>query len=72
MKIIKTFENKEKNHTAVALGFFDGVHLGHQKVILQAVNFKKQGRVPTDFTFFEISSGKNAERSPGLLTTNSD
>lgn len=72
MKIIKTFENKEKNPTAVALGFFDGVHLGHQKVISQAVNCKKQGLVPTVFTFLDMPSAKIKERSPVLLTTNSD
>ena len=35
----------EFNHNpelAIALGFFDGVHLGHQKVIKSAVDFAKQ------------------------------
>ena len=30
-----------KNEFAVAIGFFDGVHLGHQLVIKQAVNYAK-------------------------------
>lgn len=72
MKIIKTLENKEKNPTAVALGFFDGVHLGHQKVISQAVEAKKSGLVPTVFTFSDMPSSKIKDRSPGLLTTNSE
>ena len=37
--------------TAVALGNFDGLHLGHQKVISSAVAGKKQGLTPTVFTF---------------------
>lgn len=44
--LIPTTEN-----TAVALGYFDGVHLGHQKVLMQAVECKKQGLVPVAFTF---------------------
>lgn len=44
--LIPTTEN-----TAVALGYFDGVHLGHQKVIAQAVECKKQGLTPVVFTF---------------------
>ena len=39
------------NHTAVALGVFDGVHIGHQAVIGQAVNGIEQGLKPIVFTF---------------------
>lgn len=41
----------EKQNTAVALGFFDGLHSGHRKVISLAVNEKKNGLVPVCFTF---------------------
>ena len=37
--------------TAVALGYFDGVHLGHQKVLNNAILCKKQGLIPAVFTF---------------------
>ena len=37
--------------SAVALGSFDGLHIGHQKVISSAIAGKKQGLVPTVFTF---------------------
>ncbi len=37
--------------SAVALGNFDGLHLGHKKVISSAVEGKKQGLLPTVFTF---------------------
>lgn len=37
--------------TAVALGYFDGVHHGHRKVIELAVECKKEGLTPVVFTF---------------------
>lgn len=72
MKIIRNLENKEKNPTAVALGFFDGVHLGHRKVISGAAGQSSKGLTPTVFTFSDMPSAKIKKRSPGLLTTNSE
>lgn len=37
--------------SAVALGSFDGLHLGHRKVIASAVSAKGQGLLPTVLTF---------------------
>lgn len=37
--------------TAVALGLFDGVHLGHRKIIEFSKRFEKSGFVPAVFTF---------------------
>lgn len=37
--------------TAVAMGLFDGLHLGHQDVIHRAVDFIPQGIAPAVFTF---------------------
>jgi len=37
--------------SAVALGYFDGMHRGHQKVISTTVNLKKYFLRPTVFTF---------------------
>ncbi len=37
--------------TAVALGFFDGVHLAHRKILNGAVLSKAEGLLPTVFTF---------------------
>lgn len=43
--------NKNKN-LSLALGYFDGVHLGHQKVIKSAVNFaRKNGNKSAVITF---------------------
>lgn len=39
--------------TAVALGFFDGMHRGHQAVIKAAIDCKEQNMVPTVLTFSE-------------------
>ena len=52
-KYIPTFSEK----TAVALGFFDGFHIAHQKVISLAVN---SGYLPVVFTF---STGINCPES---------
>lgn len=48
---IKQSDFKDKN-LAVALGTFDGVHLGHQNVICEAVNLAKQNHgLSAVFTF---------------------
>lgn len=48
--MIKTFDRIPliKEPTAVALGYFDGVHLGHQLILKQAV---ESGLYPIAFTF---------------------
>ena len=35
----------EKKDLVIALGYFDGVHLAHQKVISSAVNYAKNKRL---------------------------
>lgn len=35
----------------MALGYFDGIHIGHKKVILETVKLKIQNLIPTVFTF---------------------
>lgn len=52
----------EKIKTVMALGLFDGVHLGHEKVILEAVKRAKElDCVPSVFTF-----DGNLKKSLGL------
>lgn len=59
------------NHTAVALGTFDGVHIGHQRIIAQAVELAaKNNSASVVFTFANhplevISPGQ----SPPLIVT---
>ena len=43
---------------AVALGIFDGVHLGHRKIIGKAVEYANTGLAPAAFTFNTESVGK--------------
>ena len=51
MEIFKTFEKSDAG-TAVALGYFDGVHLAHMKVINQTVAISKSMKlVPTVLCF---------------------
>ena len=42
---------KSKINTAVALGFFDGVHVAHQKIISKTVEYSKKGLKPCVLTF---------------------
>lgn len=53
MKIINGIENYPKiySQTAIALGTFDGVHLGHQKLIKQLKQAKKDDLISLIFTF---------------------
>ncbi|MGI6752335.1 MAG: bifunctional riboflavin kinase/FAD synthetase [Anaerovoracaceae bacterium] len=53
MKIFKTLEElKNTENVAVAVGNFDGVHLGHQELIRRTVTRAKEvGLVPAVFTF---------------------
>lgn len=37
---------------SIALGFFDGVHLGHKKVIKSAVDFAKQNNIKSAIITF--------------------
>ncbi|MCM1010873.1 MAG: riboflavin biosynthesis protein RibF [Fusobacterium sp.] len=53
MKIYTELNNENRN-VALALGFFDGVHLGHQVVIKSAVDFAREnGKKSAVITFKE-------------------
>lgn len=49
--------------TSVAMGFFDGLHLGHAAVIAKAVEQRGEGFLPTVFTFTMRSA--RPDRKPG-------
>lgn len=57
------------NRSALALGFFDGVHPGHQVVIKQAIDQARQiGATPAVVTFKEHPRSLTLGKSPPLLT----
>ena len=74
MKRVKLLNKTEKckKHTAVALGFFDGVHLGHRAVISEAVEYaKKDGLSSAVFTFSDSPERLLSGASKPFLTDNS-
>lgn len=66
MKIYKTLEPSQER-SAVALGSFDGLHLGHQKVISLALAGAEQGLLPTVLTFSENPKALAGSSFGGLL-----
>lgn len=53
MKIIKTLYSDFENETVVTIGTFDGVHIGHQKIIEKLVNSAKNSSLKSAIlTFF--------------------
>lgn len=59
----------KKNGRAVALGFFDGVHIAHRTLIEKAVRqARKTGAVASVFTFMAESANIKA-KSPRIYTT---
>lgn len=69
MKISDTIIKTEYD-TVVALGFFDGVHLGHRKVIQTCVDNTDNKRKSVVFTFRESPHNAMSDTKKLLLTTN--
>lgn len=71
MKVYNSLEEyiPSKNGTSVALGFFDGVHLGHREVIGSCVDEKGACRSAA-LTFRESPAKALKKPAPPLLTTN--
>lgn len=59
----------ERQKTAVALGFFDGVHRGHRRVIEKAVELAAGRFVPAVFTFTMEKTGPAKKQNAGEITT---
>jgi len=56
MEIIKDIHKIQWNKTSVTLGKFDGVHLGHRMLMENVIAAKKNGCIPTVFTFDKFPS----------------
>ena len=67
MRIIEAYtEFLIEGETAVAIGKFDGVHIGHQKLLQQILNKKKDGLRSCVFTF-DIVYGKGISKEGSVL-----
>lgn len=59
-----------KKNAAIALGFFDGVHLGHRAVVARAVDTAKEnGLTPCVFTFTAGGGASAGKAGQGLICT---
>ncbi|PLX19024.1 MAG: hypothetical protein C0601_03165 [Candidatus Muiribacterium halophilum] len=53
MKILRDIENIELKSCALAIGNFDGVHIGHQKIMNDLLKYSKQKDIPSVvFSFY--------------------
>ena len=54
---------------AVALGFFDGLHIGHAAVVSRTLSYQQEGLCPCVFTFTMDGGHPAAKSSANALTT---
>lgn len=70
--ILKSIEISDKE-TSVALGCFDGLHLGHKSVILKTIDYALLNNLcPTIFTFSGIPETKNINKESLMILTKED
>lgn len=63
-------EKIKKQGTAVALGYFDGIHLGHQAVLNTALQYAKKGSLVPVVMLFDIHPRKLISgKVPPMLTS---
>ena len=67
MKIARTLSIQSKKRTAIAVGYFDGVHLGHRAVIDDMLSFAKQGLETVVFSFETNGSAPSSKTGASLL-----
>jgi len=70
MKIINSLE-KLNQPTAVAIGYFDGVHIGHRAVIAEAVNAARDMSAVPAVVTFDMSSQRATGKGSGDVFTRS-
>ncbi len=70
MKISQDIKIERTNPAAVALGFFDGIHIGHRIVLNKCVEVAKQRNlVPTVFTFTITDTIPTSKQNLTLIHT---
>lgn len=69
VEIIKDLPKGPSAPSAVALGFFDGMHLAHRAVIARAVEGRREGLVPCVFTFDPTQTVPDEKRKATRLQT---
>ena len=69
MKIFRDKEFYITEPTVLTLGKFDGIHLGHQKLIAQLMNEKKQGMKTAVFTFSQSPNSIVKGKTQKVLMT---
>ena len=62
-------DEKIANRTAVALGNFDGMHVGHMAVLRAAKGFESKGLTPLALLFDEHSLKAITGTAPPMLMT---
>lgn len=65
MKILKDYSEYPKN-VSLILGFFDGIHLAHQKVISTAIDFAKSNNTKTLLITFSNSPAKYFQKGKSI------
>lgn len=69
VKVIHNLDRTSSTPTSVALGLFDGLHIGHQQVIAGAVSAKAQGLTPAVFTFDGSPSAVKGAAADRILSS---
>ena len=65
--------SREKQKQIIALGFFDGVHLGHQALLRACVRLAREGDMtPAAITFSRHPQSLFTDRVPKLINTPAD
>ena len=63
---------EEQQNTAVALGFFDGLHIGHRSVLELAADQRRNGLTPLCLTFSQSPKSVLAGKQLPMLMTRED